>query len=55
MVKSTYNNYVKSNKLCPLCNLLVTAQDLEDLNYIWSQTKRKTNIFAHKKCIKKRN
>ena len=54
MEKSILNNYQKSDKICPICNLYVKAKDIEDLNYIFSLTKKKKYIFAHKKCIKKR-
>lgn len=54
MEKSILNNYQKSDKICPICNLYVKAKDIEDLNYIFSLTKKKKYIFAHKKCLKKR-
>ena len=51
MEKSLLSKYLKSDKICPICNLYVHAKDIEDLNYIFSLTKKKKYIFAKRVAI----
>lgn len=45
------NEYIKSNKICPLCNKPVYLTE----DYIFTLTKvTKRRIFAHKNCLRKR-
>ena len=44
----------QSNNLCPICQMYVDAKDLVDLNYIYTETKKKGKFFAHKNCYKYR-
>lgn len=37
-------------KKCDICGQEITEQEARDLEFEYSRTKRKTDIFVHKRC-----
>lgn len=45
--------YDKCNKLCPFCFKPVTLSDIYNNNYVYSETKRKSRLLAHRICVER--
>ena len=41
------------NKKCSICNKDIIIKDVIDNNVVYTKTKRKNNVFCHKKCLMK--
>lgn len=41
------------NKKCSICNKDIIIKDVTDNNVVYTKTKRKNNVFCHKKCLMK--
>lgn len=46
--------YPSCNKVCPFCFSDVTLKDVYNDNYIYSETKRKTKLLAHRICFERK-
>lgn len=44
----------KNNKICPFCEKLVTINDILNNNFVYSESKRKSKLFAHITCFERR-
>lgn len=45
--------YHTCNKLCPFCFNDVTLKDMYNNNYVFSETKKKKRLLAHRTCIER--
>lgn len=45
--------YRTCNKVCPFCFNDVTLKDVYNDNYVFSETKRKTRLLAHRICVER--
>lgn len=52
-MSSIVKYYAKSNKICPFCNNEVTLKQVLNNETIYSETKRKTRLFAHRSCVER--
>lgn len=51
---SCFERYCKTHTdppTCPVCGKDIYSHDLDKVEYI--KTKRKTDVFVHKECVKK--
>lgn len=42
-----------NNKKCSICNKEIIIADIINNNVVYTKTKRKNNVFCHKKCLMK--
>lgn len=45
--------FPEDNK-CNICNRYITVADVNNNNYVYCETKRKTKNFVHKTCLERR-
>ena len=41
-------------KKCPICHKEVTIEHIQNYDFVYTKTKRKSNVFAHKSCLVKK-
>lgn len=46
-------NYRNCNNKCPICNEIVTYNNVVAGNYIYSETKRRGKMLAHRNCLER--
>lgn len=47
--------FKKSNKICPFCNDFVYINDIENNQFVYTETRgNHKRIFAHRKCFERR-
>ena len=46
--------YEKSDKTCPICNKLISLDEINKMDFVYSRTKIRKILFAHKKCYEER-
>lgn len=46
--------YEKSDKTCPICNMRISLDEINNMDFVYSRTKNRKILFAHKKCYEER-
>lgn len=45
--------YEKSDKTCPICNMRISLDEINKMDFVYSRTKKRKILFAHKNVMKK--